>query len=210
MAANPELIDAFAPLTWATPYLNSPNWIACDRERGSEPGEDTDRFCRETMRANHGVRHWLELYEKPAPGEKITKSISLIKYGTGLNGFPGICHGGALFTLMDEAMLHIMVANTVLEHGLGFMKVGEEYWRLQLNEGRSAQEVLKGRLATAGMSMKFLAPVLCPGVVGIETDVLEDKTNKMKMRAIMRDRQGRPVVQAEALWVRVRGDAAKL
>ena len=70
--------------------------------------------------------------------------------------------------------------------------------------------MLKGRLATAGTNMKFLAPVLCPGVVGIETDVLEDKTNKMRMRAIMRDRQGRPVVQAEALWVRVGGDAAKL
>lgn len=203
MTTTPELLDAFAPLTWATPYLKSPNWIVCDRDRGSEPGEDTDRFCRETMRANHGVRHWLELYEKPAPGAKVTKSISLIKFGTGLNGFPGICHGGALFTLMDEAMVHVMVTNTVLEHGPGFVKSGEESWRLQLNEGRSAQEVLRGRFATAGTNIKFLAPVICPGVVGIETDVLEVKENTMKMRAVMKDRQGRPVVQAEALWVRV-------
>lgn len=210
MTATSEHLDAFTPLTWATPYLRSPNWIACDRDRGSEPGEDTDRFCRETMHANHGVRHWLELYEKPAPGAKITRAISLIKYGTGLNGFPGICHGGALFTLMDEAMVHIMVTNTVLEHGRDFVKVGEDHWRLLLNQGRPVQEVLRGRLATAEVNIKFLAPVVCPGVVGIETDVLEDKTNTMRLRAVMKDRQGRPVVQAEALWVRVGGDAAKI
>ena len=209
MTAASEYLQAFESMTWATPYLTSPEWIARDRDRGTEPGEDTDRFCRETICANNGVRHWVELYEKPAPGAKVTKSISLIKFGTGLNGFPGICHGGALFTLMDEAMLHILVANTVLDNGLGFMKVGEDYWRLQLHDGKSAQDVLKGRLATASMDIKLLAPVLCPGAVGIETEVLEDKGIKMKMRATMRDRQGKPLIQAEGLWIKI-GGAAKL
>jgi acyl-coenzyme A thioesterase PaaI-like protein len=161
------------------------------------------------MRANNGVRHWLELYKKPEPGAKVTKSTSLIKYGTGLNGFPGICHGGALLTLMHEAMLHILVANTVLENGLGFMKVGEDYWRLQLHDGKSAQEMHKGRLATATMNVKLLAPVLCPDVVGIETDVLGDKGTRMRIKATMRDRQGKRLLKVEGLWVKVRG-AAKL
>ncbi|EUC46575.1 hypothetical protein COCMIDRAFT_4351 [Bipolaris oryzae ATCC 44560] len=208
MTATSEHLQAFAPLSWATPYLTSPKWMVCDRERGSEPGEDTDRFCRDTMRANHGVQHWVELHEQPSnPGGKITKSISLVKFGTGLNGFPGICHGGALFTLMDEAMCYIVVANTVVEHGVAFMKAGEEQWRLQLFHGKLAQEILKGRLVTANMDTRVLAPVLCPGIVGIETDVLEDKGNKMRIRAIMRDRQGKPVVQTEGLWVRVGGAA---
>lgn len=209
MTATPEHLQAFKALAWATPYLASPEWIVSDRERGSEPGEDTDRFCRDTMRANHGVQQWVELYEKPTPGANVTKAITLVKFGTGLNGFPGICHGGALFTLMDEAMCYIVVANTVLEHGAAFMKAGEEQWRLQIFQNKSAQEVLKGRLVTAGMNVEVLAPVLCPGIVGIETDVLEDRGNKMKIRAVMRDRQGKPVVQAEALWVKV-GGAAKL
>jgi acyl-coenzyme A thioesterase PaaI-like protein len=200
-----EHLDAFSPLTWATPYLTSPDWVACDRDRGTEPGEDTDRFCRDTMRANNGVIHWLELYERPTPGAKVTKSISLVKFGTGLNGFPGIAHGGALLTLMDEAMLCILSVNTVLETSLGFMKVGEEYWRQQLLEGKSAQETLKGRLATATMDVKLLAPVLCPGVVGIETEVIEDKGHKMRMRATMRNKQGKPLLQADGLWVRIGG-----
>lgn len=162
------------------------------------------------MRANYGVQHWVEVYKQPAAGAKVTKSLSLVKFGTGLNGFPGICHGGALFTLMDEAMCYILVANMVLDHGLPFMKVGEDQWRLQLKDGKPAHEVLKGRLVTASMDTKVLAPVLCPGIVGIETEVLEDKGNKMRIRAVMRDRQGKAVVQADGLWVRVGGGAAKL
>ncbi|RAR08355.1 thioesterase superfamily protein [Stemphylium lycopersici] len=209
MTATSAHLQAFESMIWATLYLTSPEWIACDRDRGTEAGEDTDRFCRETTRANSGVRYWVELYEKPAPGARVTKFVSLIKFGTGLNGFPGICHGGALLTLMDEAMLHILVANTVLENGLSFMKVDEDYWRLQLHDGKSAQEVLKGRLATPSMNIKLLAPVQCPGIVGIETEVLENKGIKMKMRATMRDRQGKPLIQAEGLWVKI-GVAAKL
>jgi acyl-coenzyme A thioesterase PaaI-like protein len=209
MTATPEHLDAFAPVTWAKSYLTSPTWVACARDRGTEPGEDTDRFCRDTMRANNGVIQWLELYERPALGQKVTKSISFVKFGTGLNGFPGIVHGGALLTLLDEAMLSILSTNTVLETGLGFMKVGEEYWRQQLLEGKSPQETLKGRLATARMDVKLLAPVLCPGVVGIETEVVEDKGHKMRMRATMKDKEGKPLLQADGLWVRI-GDSAKL
>jgi acyl-coenzyme A thioesterase PaaI-like protein len=159
------------------------------------------------MRANNGVIQWLELYERPALGQKVTKSISFVKFGTGLNGFPGIVHGGALLTLLDEAMLSILSTNTVLETGLGFMKVGEEYWRQQLLEGKSPQETLKGRLATARMDVKLLAPVLCPGVVGIETEVVEDKGHKMRMRATMKDKEGKPLLQADGLWVRIGGSA---
>ena len=104
-------------------------------------------------------------------------------------------------------MLCILSVNTVLETSLGFMKVGEEYWRQQLLEGKSAQETLKGRLATATMDVKLLAPVLCPGVVGIETEVIEDKGYKMRMRATMKNIQGKPLLQAEGLWVRIGGSA---
>jgi acyl-coenzyme A thioesterase PaaI-like protein len=207
MTATLEHFDAFAPLTWAAPYLGSPTWVVCDRDRGTEPGEDTDRFCRDTMRANNGVVHWLELWERPALGAKVTKSISFVKFGTGLNGFPGIAHGGALLTLMDEAMLCILSVNTVLETGLGFMKVGEESWRQQLLDGRPPQETLKGRFATARMDVKLLAPVLCPGVVGIETEVIEDRGHKMRMKATMKDQEGKPLLQAEGLWVRIGGPA---
>lgn len=181
--------------------------MTCDRNRGTEPGtepdEDTDRFWRDTTRMNNAVEHWLERYEKPAPGAKVTKSISFIKFGTRLNRFPGICHGGALFTLMDEVMLRVVVANTFLDKGLGFMKMGKNYWRQQFMEDKPPQEVPKGWLVMASIDVELFAPVLRPGAVGIEAEVLEDKGHKMSMSPVMSDGQGKCLLQAEGLWVKL-------
>ena len=122
MIPTSEHLEAFAPLGWATPYLTSPDWVIRERDRGDEP--IADKFNRETMRANDGVQHWLELHPARKPGESVTKTISLVKYGIGLSGFPGACHGGALLTLMDEALAYVMVANETGATRSDFMEDG--------------------------------------------------------------------------------------
>lgn len=209
MAATSEHLAAFAPITWVTPYLTSPDWVVRDRNRGASPGEDPDCFCHNTMRAYDGIQQWTELYEKPPPQGKVTRTISLCKFGPGLNGFPGIVHGGALLTLMDEALAYIMVANETIEHGLEFVALDEKAWKQLHAKGRPPQEVLKGRFVTAKLDIKFLSPVLCPGVVGIEVNILENKAHKMTMRGMMRDGIGTPLLQADGLWVKI-GGAPKL
>lgn len=207
MIPTPEHLETFAPLQWAIPYLTSPNWVTHNRNRGAGPGEDTDAFCRYTMRAHNGVQEWLELYEKPTLGNSVKKSVSLCKFGPGLNGFPGIAHGGAILTLMDEALAYVMVANETLTNGVEFTKLGAETWREMLADGRPPQEVLKGRFVTAKLDVKFLRPVLCPGVVGIEVEILENKGHKMTMRGIMKDGHGSPLMQVDGLWVKMGGTA---
>lgn len=168
-----------------------------------------DVFNRETMRANNGVQHWLELYPKPAPGESVTRSVSLIKFGNGLSGFPGTCHGGALLTLMDEALAYIMVANEIESTESDFTKLGNGQWKEMHEQGRPLSELLKGCYVTAKLDINFLNPVICPGVVGIETELLETKGHRMKMRAVMKDGKGTPLMQADGTWVKL-GGAAKL
>jgi acyl-coenzyme A thioesterase PaaI-like protein len=209
MTATPEHVETFAPLKWATPYLTSPDWIVCDRDRGTRPGEETDRFCRDTMRAYNGVECWLELHQKPAPGAKVTKAMSLIKFGAGLTGFPGACHGGALLTLMDEAQAYIMVANELINDNSDYKKLGDNQWKQKLADGKPLQEVLSGQFVTAKLDIKFLAPVRCPSVVGVEVQRLEDTGYKMNMRGIMKDANGTPLLQVDGLWVKI-GGAAKL
>lgn len=206
MTSNQELFDAFVPIKWATPYLNSPNWRIRERTRDSEPNEDSDRFPRDTMRSYDGVQHWLELYEKPATGSKtVTKTVSLIKYGMGLHGFPGICHGGAVMTLMDEALAFAMVANETEAKGkwAGLLKERKNW----IAEGKSLTEVLDGYLVTARLDLKFLKPVLCPGIVGVEVDMLENQGHKMRMRGVMKDGNGTPLMQADGTWVRISRDS---
>lgn len=206
MTAIPQQLEAYAQLSWAKPFLTSKDWVTCDRTRGSEPGEDTDRFCRDTMQAHDGVLQWLELYEKPALDQKVVRSLSLCQLGAGLIGFPGIAQGGALLTLVDEALGYVMVANEQLEHGVEFTKPGEDVWKTLHASGGSPQDILKGRFLTAGLKVKFLKPVVCPGVIGIEVEVLEHTTNKMKTRGVMKDVEGIPLLQVDGLWIRL--DAA--
>ncbi|KAJ4368977.1 hypothetical protein N0V83_006059 [Neocucurbitaria cava] len=209
MTVTSEDLEAFAPLQWVAPYLKSPNWVIRHRDRGSARDEDADRFCRDTMRAHNGIQRWLEMYEQPAPGNKLTLSISLCQFGPGFYGYPGIAHGGALLTLMDEALAGIMVANETIEHGVEFgRKVGID-WKKLLDEGKSPLEALESRLVTAKLDVKFLKPVLCPGLVGIQVEILEDKGHKMKIRGIMKNEKGTPLLQVDGLWVKLSG-AAKL
>jgi acyl-coenzyme A thioesterase PaaI-like protein len=207
MVPTPAHLEAFAPLEWALPHLKSPDWIVSERDRGVDPIADI--FNRETIRANDGVQYWLELHPKPAPGAAVERTVSLVKYGNGLSGFPGTVHGGALLTLMDEALAYVMVANQVGAKKTDFASLGNRRWKELHQQGRPPSEVLEGWYVTAKMDIKFLKPVLCPGVVGIETELLENTGRRMKMRAVMKDGKGTPLLQADGTWVQI-GGAAKL
>lgn len=203
-----EQVEAFEPMKWAQPYLTSQDWVARERWRGGSPS--TDIFCNSSMRANNGVQHWFEIYPKTPSGEKIMKTVSLIKFDKGVNGFPGICHGGATMAFMDEGLAFAMVANEFLEMAdrNELTNKHKEMWDA-IAKGTPLIEVLKGMFVTAKLEIQFLGPVVVPGMVGIETEMLELKEHKMKIRGIMKDAKGRPLMQADGIWVKI-GGAAKL
>ncbi|KAF2741208.1 hypothetical protein EJ04DRAFT_507611 [Polyplosphaeria fusca] len=205
-SARPEWIEAFAPIAWATPYLTSPEWRIRARTRNVEPGQAADVFCNQTMRAFDGVQLWLELYKRPPPGSSaVTKCIVLCKFGSGLVGFPGIAHGGSTMTLMDEALALAMIGSESEKTVGGEWQAIKPDWQRAVKDGTPISEALKGSMVTAKLDMKFLKPVLCPGMVGIEVDTLEDKGYRMKMRGVMKDANNTPLLQADGIWVRIGG-----
>ncbi|KAF2790628.1 hypothetical protein K505DRAFT_327452 [Melanomma pulvis-pyrius CBS 109.77] len=209
MAVKPAYLEAFAPLIWATPLLTSPDWEVRERDRGDDARtERIDRYCRDAMCGEDGIQHWVELTQRPAPGSQaVSKTVSLCKYGDRLGGFPGILHGGAVMTLMDEALGFAMVAReTALK---GSWTGLPPNWRQLLDENRPLAEILNGVMVTAKSDVKFLKPVPCPGLVGIEVEILESIGQKMKIRGVMKDGNGASLVQADGLWVRI-GGAVKL
>lgn len=76
-----------------------------------------------------------------------------------------------------------------------------------IEQGRSVAEALKGYYVTAKMDVKFMRPVPVPGLVGIETELLESTGNKMKMRGVMKDAKGIPLMQGDAVYVKIGGGA---
>jgi acyl-coenzyme A thioesterase PaaI-like protein len=204
MVPTSEHLEAFAPLQWATPYLTSPDWEVREYARGNDPS--TNKFGRLAMRANDGVSHWLELYLKPAPGEEVKRTVSLIKFGTGITGQPGIAHGGATMTMMDDGLACPMISNELVGHGDNLTKLQKEMWEM-IEQGKSVVKALEGYYVTAKLDVKFLRPVPVPGVVGIETEMLESTGKKMKMRGVMKDAKGTPLMQGDAVYVKLGGGA---
>jgi len=212
MASTPEQLDTFAPVIWATPFLKSPDWCVRPRTRVAPSAADQtpDRFNRDTISSYDGMQQWLELYQKPAPGSKlITRSISLCKYGPGLMGFPTVCHGGAVLTMMDEALAFAMVANDMEAAGKNTTDwaATAQTMKAILDAGNPLEVALKDYMVTAHLDTKFLKPVRCPGVVGVEVTLVENKGHKMRFKGVMKDGEGTPLVIAEGLFIKVRGSA---
>lgn len=209
MTINPEHLEAFTPLKWATPLLTSPDWTVRKRLRASSTDPTSDRFPRDTLSANDGMRLWIELYERPATGSSaVTRTVSLCQFGAGLTGFPTICHGGAVMTMMDEALAFAMCASEAAAAGKEFddwSRAASEAQKEALGRGLPLEKILAGSFVTALLEVRFLMPVVCPGVVGIEVTVLESRRSKMKLRAVMKDGNGTPLVQTDSIWVRIGG-----
>jgi acyl-coenzyme A thioesterase PaaI-like protein len=198
-------LDNFASIKWAVPLLESPDWRVNPRTRGVP----SDRFIRDTIHGHDGMQQWLELYHKPAAGgAPVTKSVSLCKFGDGFMGYPTICHGGAVLTMMDEALGFAMIVNETRAMGLEPTQWAEgETVTHVLEAGRPLEEALRGFMVTASLETKFLRPVKCPGAVGIEVTLVENRVNKMRLKGIMKDGEGTPLVVTEGLFVKIRGGA---
>ncbi len=205
MTASHEQLESFASISWARPYLTSPDWVARPHKRGCTKVEDTNVFCKDTIRAFNGIQHWLELYETPTSGNKLKRVVTLCKFGTGLNGFPGIVHGGAVLTILDEALAAIMVGNKILEGDPQWTQ--PQNWAEVLKEATSPEEVLRGNWLTVKMDVRFLKPVLCPGTVGVEVHVVEYRERKMILKAVMKDGKGTPLAQVDGVYVLMGGKA---
>lgn len=216
MAHLEEFREAFAPVAWAAPYLDHPDWLVYPRRRSLNtppPDRPFDRYCTNTLRANDGIEQWAELCQKPTPGSNVVqRTISLFKFGPGLTGYQTICHGGAVMSMVDEALGHMMIATQREAAGMdaeSWTKLTDNSWDKPLGDGETLRTAMKGAFVTAQLNFSFVKTVLSPGVVGVECTLIEHKGHKMKISAVMKDGEGTPLVKAESLWIQL-GQRVKL
>ncbi|KAF2501747.1 hypothetical protein BU16DRAFT_522639 [Lophium mytilinum] len=196
MAINPE---TFKSLPWALPLFSDPQWTASIRGSRLTATGNQDCFNRKTMRSNDGVRHWYEFCKKPeTPDGLITDVATLVSYGPGLTGFPGMMHGGAMSTLIDEALAWGMLC---VEKHNGKLIYGRDSLE---DEGEEKEPDLAGWMATAWLKINYLRPIPCPGVIGFETKV-NDLGSKIELSCVVKDAKGDVLVKGQGLWIRMKG-----
>jgi len=56
----------------------------------------------------------MSLYKAPSPGKSLNGEVrQLLSLGSGVDGWPGVCHGGFLLLLIDDA-IHELARKDIL------------------------------------------------------------------------------------------------
>ena len=168
----------------------------------TKPSNPTsDLYFARTIRSNDTISHTLlflkqgewPLPENPAPttqsrpfpAPEDPEVIILFDLKDGMNGFADTAHGGAMCSLLDETL----------------SVVAEVHRQTKFKQQRT-------KLYTAQLNTSFLAPVVTPNVIRIKAWLVSAEGRKWRVRAQVDDGHGKPLLEAESLWISVREEGS--
>ena len=106
------------------------------------------------------------------------RAIVLVYFGGGLGGWPGVVHGGATATVMDEVLGRVAVRNFEAKTGV-----------------------------TANLEVGYRRPVVANRFYVVRAEAVEEGRGERKMwvRGTLEDMEGRVCVEAKGLFVVPKG-----
>ncbi|KAJ9609580.1 hypothetical protein H2200_005907 [Cladophialophora chaetospira] len=162
-------------------------------------GQSHNAFIAKTIRTPEGISHWLMLmrkdFETPSDSHKGSGGVSsrpnnvevrptkqsdfiiLMELGADLDGFGGRVHGGAVCTILDEAL-----------------SLCVEYHRQRSSDSRAP-------LYTAQLNTTFRGSVPSPSVVIVKTWLEAKVGRKWFVKGQICDAQDNLLAQGEGLWL---------
>ena len=199
---NPSDLAPFRSTPWTARWLSDPNFrTAPTPSRLPDPGTSNNSFFAKTLAQSTTIPHWVLLLRQnlytPSDSSKGTiASLStsttsasssrptadadcllLLDLGSDIDGFGGVCHGGALCAIMDE-MLSLVV----------------EFHRQSVTKER-------GPLFTVRLTTTFRGPVPTPGLVLVKAWLEVREGRKWWLRGQVCDETETVLTEAEGIWV---------
>jgi thioesterase superfamily protein 4 len=184
----------FEKIPWCAAHISDPEWSPCPT-RSREPKVSTeDSFIAEALSTERTVPRCFTICKAkqiPIPQEEVAQAgdekkllIPVVKsfwqLENGINGFPGIAHGGLIGTLLDEELGILLSTNT-------------EWGRRKSYEDMSSM--------TAYLNISYKAPLRTPGVVLVTAEVTRQEGRKTFMRAEVIDEKGTICAIGEGLYI---------
>ncbi|KAK0755046.1 HotDog domain-containing protein [Schizothecium vesticola] len=143
-----------------------------------------------TLNSPRTISAFVLFYEPPPPTTTgtpgmLTSLSALLTLGPLLNGWRGLCHGGAIMTVLDEVLGQIPALN------------------------RASGALPDRTTLTAYLNTRFEAPVRTDEDVGGKTVVVRARLTrregrKMWIEGAMEEEGGRVLARAEALFVQIK------
>lgn len=100
-------------IPWCAGLIRNPEWkLLSSRENSS------NQLVRDTLWTDKTIRARQSYYKAPPDGFTFGGELRvLLSLGAGLDGYPGICHGGLLSLLFDDA-IHELAAQEIPEESI--------------------------------------------------------------------------------------------
>jgi acyl-coenzyme A thioesterase THEM4 len=185
-------LEFFRSIPWCQKVISEEGWTAVPTRCRTPKSSTEDSLFAETLQTPDTIPQHLSLVLAPAIPlpESYTPSTALpipaIRtlwcLGIGLNGFPGIAHGGLLSALLDEQMGMLLTVNS-------------EY-----ASARASPDITE---MTVYMNVRYRAPVNTPGVILVDARVEKREGRKTWLRSTIIDAKGVECASAESLFVDV-------
>ncbi|MCJ1287513.1 hypothetical protein MMC26_006865 [Xylographa opegraphella] len=173
-------------IPWCAKLLADPDFVLIPTSTRTFKKSTEDALFAETLKTSDTIQAWIALFRQPAPeATKVQEVHTIVSLGHGLNGYPHICHGGIVATLMDEVMSTLLSVN-------------------------KSQDGVSGGAVTASLNVRFMKPVWTPQVVLVTATFGDIKGRKLYLEAMVRDNSGIVLAKAEALFMRIDESTEKL
>lgn len=106
-------IDHFRSIPWVAKHLSQPHLIINQSDtRRPKPGHG-DTLISQTLNREDAISAYITIVKQQPPqtDELITEILSFLTLGPQLNGWPGVCHGGIVMTILDEVQGQLFTQN---------------------------------------------------------------------------------------------------
>ncbi|KAI0508972.1 HotDog domain-containing protein [Xylaria bambusicola] len=171
----------FAAIPWCARHLQGERVVVYVPTNRTRKPSGEDNLFADTLNSKQSISHTLQIHEKPlSPTGRIDETKTFLALGSGLNGYPDVCHGGLTMAILDELMGQIM----------------------PLNQQRGA--IPRGMYMTAYLNARFLKPVSTPAVILARAWIAKVKGRKFFLEATVEDEQGVILARAESLFVQLK------
>lgn len=182
----------FRSIPWCASILDDSQRAIIPTNSRFPKDSTEDSFFGDTLNSDRTVSACVSLYKTPlSPNAQIEEVITLLSLGAGVNGYPHVCHGGMIATILDEVMGILLSVNKDRE---------EDSARTILGRSPSARQRMA--TVTAELLVKYLMPVATPQTVCVRVWFSKCEGRKLWVQGTIEDDRSTVLARGEGLFVK--------
>ncbi|KAF2828533.1 hypothetical protein CC86DRAFT_380458 [Ophiobolus disseminans] len=186
-------IDHIKSIPWAAALLQDPKWTRTRTASRQVKASGEDSLFAETLATDRTLRAFLSLRPTQEADGKLAyhEVVAVVDLGSGLNGFPQICHGGIAATLLDEICGVLIVLN-----------IEKEIEKRRLSGSKDLRPDMS--FLTAYLNTTYKRPIPTPSTILCTAKVERQDGRKLFIRATIEDGAGGIYTIGEAMFLGVK------